>query len=419
MLYKRIKNCRACKDKNLKKVINLGSHSITGDFLLKIKKEYPKISLKLLFCEKCYLLQLENTTNPKILYKNYWYISGTNQTMRNHLKKLANEVKKKINLKTGDSILDIGCNDGTFLNNFISKNINLYGIDPAKNPTALIKNKKIKLINNFFNKKPLLKVGIKKNSIKLITSISMFYDVDDPIRFINDIHYFLASNGIWIVEMNYLGNMISNNNFDMIGHEHLTYYSLISFKNLLKKNKLFINSVSFNEINGGSLRLFISKKQYENTSVKNLEKYEIKSLKLDKIKTYFNFYKQIITYKKRLRRLIIGLNKKNKTIAILGASTRGNTILQFCNLNYKYFIGASDRNPMKKGLFMSGSHVQIFEESKIRTLNPDFMFILPYFYKDELIEREMSYLRKGGKFIIPLPLPKLIYYKRKVLEKSL
>ena len=419
MLSKIINECRSCHNKKLTTVIDLGPHSITGDFLSSIKKEYPKISLKLLFCEKCHLLQLANTTNPYVLYKNYWYVSGTNKTMRDHLKKMSNVIKKKINLKKKDSILDIGCNDGTFLKNFLSKNLNIYGVDPAKNPTNLIKNKKIKLIKNFFTKEVLNKFGIKKESIKVITSISMFYDVDDPTKFINDIDYFLDPSGIWIVEMNYLGNMISKYAFDMIGHEHLTYYSLISFKNLLKKSNLFINSITFNEINGGSIRIFISKKEHEDNSVKKLEKFEIKKLKLDKVQTYKNFYKNIVKYKYKLRKLVIKLHRDKKKIAILGASTRGNTILQFCNLNRKYFIGASDRNPMKDGLFMSGSHVQIFNEEYIRSLNPDIMFVLPYFYKDELIKREINYLRNGGKLIIPLPYPKLIFFSKKILETKL
>jgi len=419
MLYKKINACRVCYNKKLKSVIDLGAQSITGDFLSSLKKEYPKISLKLLFCDKCYLLQLANTTNPNILYKNYWYVSGTNRTMTDHLKNLSEVIKKNINLKARDSILDIGCNDGTFLNNFVSKNLNIYGVDPAKNPTNLIKNKKIKLIKNFFSKQALDKFGIKKGSLKVITSISMFYDVDNPNKFIKDIEYFLDTRGVWIVEMNYLGNMIDKYTFDMIGHEHLTYYSLISFKNLLMKSNLFINSVSFNDINGGSVRLFISKRKYEDNSVKKLEKYELKKLQLDKVETYKNFYKNIVKYKNKLRKLVVKLHNNKKKIAILGASTRGNTILQFCNLNNKYFIGASDRNPMKNGLFMSGSHIQIFNEDYIRSLNPDIMFVLPYFYKDELIEREIEYLKNGGKFIIPLPYPKLIYFSKGILEKKL
>ena len=418
-LYKKITNCRICQNYKLKKVVNLGSQSITGDFLSNLKEEYSKIPLELLFCSKCCLLQLAHTTNPNILYKNYWYVSGTNMTMRIHLKNLYDDINKKINLKSKDSILDIGCNDGTFIKNFIKKNVNIYGIDPAKNPIRLIKNKKINIINNFFNKKTLIKCGIKKNFFKLITSISMFYDVDDPVSFVNDIDYFLDNNGIWVVEMNYLGDMILKSTFDMIGHEHLTYYSLVSFKNLLKKSNLYINSLSFNNINGGSVRFFISKINYEDISVSSLERLEIQKLKLHDVKTYKYFNKKIIKNKNKLRSLILSYYKKKKKIAILGASTRGNTILQFCNLGNKYFIGASDRNPMKKNLFMSGSHIKIFDEKYIRSLNPEVMFVLPYFYKDELIKREIKYLKRGGKFIIPLPKPKIIYFKRKIIEKFL
>jgi 2-polyprenyl-3-methyl-5-hydroxy-6-metoxy-1,4-benzoquinol methylase len=417
LLYKKINHCRVCKNPNLIEVIDIGKQSITGDFLKSVKQELKKISLKILFCKKCYLLQLKNTTNPNILYKNYWYVSGTNKTMTNHLKQLSTILKKKIKFKKNESILDIGCNDGTFLKNFKS-DLNLYGVDPARNPTSLIKNKRIKLINNFFCKKNLEKCGVKRSTFKLITSISMFYDVDDPIKFIDDIKFFLKNDGIWVVEMNYLGKMLTNQTFDMIGHEHLTYFSLLAFKNLIKNSGLFINSVTKNEINGGSIRLFISRKNYSDKTVSNLESYENK-IRIKDALTYKKFNNKIKIYKKKLRSIVLKLYNKKKKIAILGASTRGNTILQFCNLNSRYFVGASDRNPMKNRLFMSGSHIQIFSENFIRKLKPDIMFVLPYFYKKELINRELLFLKQGGKFIIPLPKPSLVSYNKKIEEKLL
>jgi SAM-dependent methyltransferase len=417
LLYKKINHCRVCKNPNLIEVIDLGKQSITGNFLKSLKEELKKISLKIVFCKKCYLLQLKNTTNPKILYKNYWYVSGTNKTMTNHLKRLSIILKKKIKLKKKDSILDIGCNDGTFLKNFRT-DLNIYGVDPARNPTKLIKNKRIRLINNFFSRKNLEKHGVKKETFKLITSISMFYDVDDPVRFIDDIKFFLKDDGIWIVEMNYLGKMIVDQTFDMIGHEHLTYFSILSFKNLIKKRGLFINSVTKNEINGGSIRLFISKIKYSDKSVMNLERFENK-IKLKSFLTYRKFNNKIKIYKKKLRSIVLKLYRNKQKIAVLGASTRGNTILQFCNLNSRYFIGASDRNPMKNRLFMSGSHVQIFNEDFVRKLKPDIMFVLPYFYKNELIDRELLFLKQGGKFIIPLPKPSLVSYNKSVEEELL
>lgn len=412
----KVGKCRSCDYKLSDPIFSLKKMVPTGQFK-KTKINNPKIDLSLALCKKCKLLQLSRTTDPKILYSDYWYLSGTNKTMTDHLHNLAKSTSKKVKIKNDDYILDIGCNDGTLLNYFFKyKKINLVGIDPSKNPLTKVNKRKINLINNYFSKENLIN-KIPKHSCKIITSISMFYDIDNPKNFIDDVKYFLNENGIWVVEMNYLGDMIKNLKYDMIGHEHLTYYSIYSFNELIKKCGLYISDITYNEINGGSVRLFVSKKiKNENLLKKELKKES--KIRLNNTSTYKSFFNRILRSKKSLTNTLSTYKKNNKKIAIIGASTRGNTILQFCKFPQNTFIGASDRNPLKDGLYMAGSNIKIFNEQRIRDLKPDVMFVLPYFYEKELINRELDYLKQGGSFIVPLPKPFEVFYKKGKIQKK-
>ena len=417
-IYSKIKECRICKNKNLKVIIDLKSQYIQGSF---IKKNYPKpyskkIPLKLVFCKKCFLVQLLHTTNKEILYKNYWYSSGINQTMKTHLKKLVSllyaikcKETKKIN------ILDIGCNDGTLLNYF-PKTVNKYGIDPSQ-IIKKINKKKITIIKDFFPpKKENLKSLNKK--FDLITSIAMFYDINDPNLFVKNIKYYLKNKGIWVFELSYLVDMLKLNSFDTICHEHLEYYSLQTLNYLMKKNGLKIFNLSRNSINGGSIRCFVTHeknsiydKKQNIYKVKKLIQNE-KKLKINSLYPYKKFYKNILKIKFDLKQLILSIKKRGKSIFVLGASTKGNTILQFLNLNSKIIKYAVERNKQKIGAITIGSNIKIISEQMSKRLSPDYYLVLPWHFKNEIVEREKEFVRKGGNLIFPLPKIKIINNKK-------
>ena len=416
-IYSKIKECRICKSRNLKIIIDLKSQYIQGSF---IKKNYPKpyskkIPLKLVFCNKCFLVQLLHTTNKEILYKNYWYLSGINQTMKTHLKKLVNLIyaTKRKETKNID-VLDIGCNDGTLLNYF-PKSINKYGIDPSQIIKKIDK-KKITVIKDFF---PPKKENLESLKIKfdLITSVAMFYDVDDPNLFVKNIKYYLKNKGIWVFELSYLVDMLKLNSFDTICHEHLEYYSLQTLNYLMKKNGLKIFNLSRNSINGGSIRCFVTHeknsiydKKQNIYKVKKLIKNE-KKLKINSLYPYKKFYKNILKIKFDLKQLILSIKKQGKSIFILGASTKGNTILQFLNLNNKIINYAVERNKQKIGAITIGSNIKIISEQMSKRLNPDYYLVLPWHFKNEILNREKEFVRKGGNLIFPLPKIQIINNK--------
>lgn len=408
-VFKKINCCRICSSKKLIKVIDLDSQHIQGSF---IKSNLPtpylkKIPLTLVLCKKCSLVQLMHTTNKDILYKNYWYQSGVNKTMRDHLKFIVRDLLNINKRKDKEyNVLDIGCNDGTLLK-FYPKKIKKYGIDPSQIISKIDKNK----INTFKDFFPPKKNKFKKLKIKfdIITSIAMFYDLDDPNVFVKEIKNFLKDDGIWVFELSYLLDMLKLNSFDTICHEHLEYYSLTSLEYLMKKHELKIFKITKNNINGGSIRCYVTHvKNIKYNSIKNIKeiqnllKFE-KKIKISSQNIYKDFFKRIKKLKKKTNLLLNKINNENKIIHIYGASTKGNTILQWYGIDKKLIKYAADRNKDKWNAKTIASEIKIISEEKSRDLKPDYYFVLPWHFKKEFLDREKKFLYKGGKMIFPLP----------------
>ena len=405
--FYKINKCRICSNKNLINIIDLKKQYIQGSF---IKKNNPKpylkkIPLLLVLCENCSLVQLSHTVNKEILYKNYWYESGINITMRNHLEKLtkigSNLIKNNVNIK----VLDIGCNDGTLLN-FYPKKFKKYGIDPSQ-IVKKINKKRINVINDFFP--PKKKNIFSKLKFDLITSIAMFYDLQNPNIFVKKIKLHLDKNGIWIFELSYLVDMLKLKSFDTICHEHLEYYSIHSLNFLMKKHNLKIFDISRNTINGGSIRCFVTHinnnmydKDKNNKKLENLISEE-KKIKVKKIDIYQEFDRNINKIREKLNSKIDIILKQKKNIYVLGASTKGNTILQFLDIDNKKIPYAIERNKQKIGARTIGSNIKIIGEKFADNSQPDFKLVLPWHFKSEIINRELNYIKKGGKLIFPLP----------------
>ncbi len=411
--YKKIKCCRICKSKKIVKVIDLKSQYIQGSF---VKKGYPipylkKIPLQLVLCKNCFLIQTICTVNKKILYKNYWYSSGINNTMRSHLKKLVFEAKNFFKNSENINILDIGCNDGTLLN-FYPKNINCYGIDPSQ-IIDKIKNKNINKFNDYFPPKKKISKSFR-SKFSIITSIAMFYDIDDPNKFVKEIKLSLKKDGIWIFELSYLLDMLKLNSFDTICHEHLEYYSIQTLNYLMFLHNLKIFKISRNNINGGSIRCFVThrnnNKYNNNKDLINLKKLvtQEKKLKINNLKIYKRFYKNILLIKKQLRDLIFKIKENGQSIYILGASTKGNTILQFLELKNNEIKFAVERNRQKIGAKIIGSNIKIISEKQGMRQKPDYYLVLPWHFKSEIIRREKKYIKSGGKLLFPLPKVQII-----------
>ncbi len=405
----KIKNCRSCKSNKIKKLFSLGKLSFTGKFPKKEKENIPKAELGLVICKNCELVQLSRNFDLKYLYGlDYGYRTGINQTMTNHMRTIQKYTTKILKLNKKDAILDIASNDGTLLN-FYNKKIFKVGIDPTiKKFTKYYKNINIG-ISNFFTKKNITKKTKKK--FKLITALSVFYDIENPNIFLSDIKDLLEDEGILVLEHADLLSIIKNKMFDTICHEHLEYYSHKVIFNLLNYNGFRVFDIKFNDINGGSAQYYICKqkcKKYKtntnkiNKILKNEKKFE-----LGNEKTFNKFFKEIKKIKVELIQVLKKIKKKNQTIHGYGASTKGNVLLQYFGIDKKYVDLISDRNPRKNGNFTPSTKIKIVKEEISRKLNPDFYLVLPWHFRKEILRREKKQ-KKYSKFIFPLP--KLIVY---------
>lgn len=401
MKKKTIKRCRACLSKKLTSILYLGEQYLS-DFS-KDECKPVKSPLSLILCTKCNLVQLKDTVSPTLLYtERYGYKSGINDTMKEELREIVSKVQKKLNRDRKFSALDIGANDGTLLS-FYSRDVFKVAFEPIKKFAKECEKHADVVVNDFFNHKSYVS-KLMNRKMDIVTAISCFYDIDNPNQFLRDIKKILHKDGIFVIQQNYLVGMLMNNAFDNIVHEHLEYYSLLSLENLLSRHGLEVFHVEESIINGGSFRTFISHKNKKSIqeSFFRWREYE-KALKLDKIKIYKDFARRVSKNKKELFNLITKLTKKGKKIYIYGASTRGNTLLQFYQLDNKLIKAAIERNPEKWGKNISSLNIPIISEEQARREKPDYMLVLPWFFKDEFLEREKRYLMNGGHFILPLP----------------
>lgn len=406
------KTCRVCGSLALTKVIDLGEQYLQGSFV-KPSKELPpmrKIPTTLLRCDPtkdekaCGLLQMAHSVPPEILYAAYWYRSGTNETMRNHLKGIVSEAVETL-VKENARVLDIGCNDGTLLNYYPKKFVR-FGVDPSDVAQEIEGD--ITVIQDTFPSEEL-EAKVEGEQFDIITSIAVFYDLEDPVEFARGVKKCLSNEGLWIFEMSYMPSMLKLNSYDTICHEHLEYYSLAAVENVLKRADMKIIKVSLNDINGGSLRCYAThatnfrfKIDGFVRSIKTLRQEEF-DMQLDTDRPYKNFQERIDMHRSELVSLLQRLKKDGKKIHVYGASTKGNTILQWCGLNNDIIDCAADRNPDKDGARTLGTDIPIVSEAKSRAMKPDYYLVLPWHFKEEFLIREKKTLDSGVGMIFPLP----------------
>jgi len=406
----KIKKCRICDSKKFYNLFSLGNLSFTGKFTKSIKSNVPKDYLDLVMCKKCKLVQLDRSFSPNYLYSDdYGYRTGINKTMTKHVGAVVKEAIKLVKPLQYDFVLDIASNDATLLN-FYNKKLNTVGVDPLIEKHKKFYNKINYKLSNFFSYNLLKKNKLNKK-YKVITALSMFYDLKNPHSFVNDIVKILHKDGVFILEHADLLSIIKNCLFDTICHEHLEYYSSKIIINLMKKNKLRVFNIKPNKTNGGSMRYFIC---HDNSKFKNNQKNitsilnQEKKYKLNLVKTYYKFFKRINLMKKKLNTLLKTIRNKNLSIHGYGGSTKGNVLLQYFGLTNKLIHYIADRNPQKFNSYTPGTKIKIISENSSRKMKPNYYLVLPWHFKNEILKRENKIRKKGTKFIFPLPELKIL-----------
>jgi NDP-4-keto-2,6-dideoxyhexose 3-C-methyltransferase len=413
MTYTERKVCRAChRDLPKNNILDLGTQAIV-DFVANGQDSRGSAPLQLAQCdnEDCGLLQLRHTVDSDTLYRKFWYRSGINEQMKTALSDVVRDSKRYVSLRTNDIICDIGSNDGTMLG-FYPPEIRKVGFEPAEELAEESMRKKIRnlhMVDDYFTGAKALSVSQGKK-YKIVTAIAMFYDLDNPLQFLKDVASTLHDDGIFVVQMNYLGLMIRNLTFDNISHEHLCYYSLTSLAPLFTEAGLKIVDVELNDVNGGSFRVYARKNE------KTLVTEDVVSMMLNEEAETLSpraiaaFGERVSMIATQLREFIIRLHEAGKQVYAYGASTRGSTLLQTlfqpATDASKYIAGAAERDEHKIGKVTAGTELFIVSEETARIL-ADFFLVLPYHFLDSILQREKRWMLKGGKLIVPLPHPRV------------
>lgn len=397
-------NCRLCKSPRIEQVLELGTQSFTGIFPRIGDENTPVGQLALVRCDECSLVQLADSFDKELLYgENYGYKSSLNNSMKIHLEKISKFLQSEISLPRGTTIVDIGSNDGTFLS-FFPNELCRVGVDPTINKFSNLYDEGTIKIAEFFSKDVLENAGVKK--AKLITSISMMYDLEDPVEFARNINDQLEDDGYWFFEQSYLGLMLENLAYDTICHEHLEYYSAHTISMILERTGFVVVSYSLNSTNGGSIAILAAKKsknrrQNSEEFIRLLESES--SSGLNTRERIIDFGVKVLAHGKELRSTLQSFVSRKKRIFALGASTKGNVLLQYCDLDSKILSKIGEVNQDKLGCMTPGTNIPIVNEQEVFDSSPEVLLILPWHFRETFLEKTIHFRSKGGLVIFPLP----------------
>jgi len=407
MIKMKTSKCRICEKKLEKTFVNLGYAPLSNSYLkknmIKNERENP---LHVLICTKCLLVQLEEFESPKNIFSDYAYFSSYSKTWLNHAEKYAKKMKKRLNLDSNNLVMEIASNDGYLLQYFKKYKIPVLGIEPAKNIAKIAKKKEIPTITKFFSTKLAKELKKSEKQPDLLLGNNVLAHVPKLNDFVEGLKILLKPQGVITLEFPHILKLIEKNQFDTIYHEHFSYFSLITLKKLFSMHKLVIFDIEELKTHGGSLRIFVKHKEdishKEKRSVKKIIEKE-KKFGLTKISTYTNFYVNVNRSKEKLIQFLHKAKKDNKTVIGYGAPAKGNTLLNFCKINSELIKYTVDINPNKQGMFLPGSHILIKNPNEIFKTKPDYVLILPWNLKKEIITQMKDIRKWGGKFVIPIP----------------
>ena len=400
--------CRICENEHLVSLLDLGEQYLTGVFPKTHDEPLTKGPLELVKCvgeAACGLVQLRHSYDASEMYgANYGYRSGLNRSMVEHLRAKVAKLTALAPPQPGDLVLDIGSNDGTLLS-FHSPALTVVGMDPTAAKFRGHYPPHIEVIADFFSAASFrARFGGRK--AKIITSIAMFYDLDDPIGFVRQVAEILDHDGIWHFEQSYLPTMLAQNAYDTICHEHVEYYALRQIQWMTDRCGLKIIALEENDVNGGSFAVTVAKKTSPfpeaTAAISAMQKAE-QDLGLHTLAPYETFRTRVFAHREKLLATLAGLAARGAKVLGYGASTKGNVILQFCGLTPAHLPAIAEVNPDKFGSFTPGTRIPILSEAEAHALRPDYLLVLPWHFRKNLLQREAAYLQRGGRMIFPLP----------------
>ncbi len=406
--FHKIKTCRVCGSRSFTEILDLGSMPPANSF--RTKKDLatfePTFPLVLSFCNTCSLVQLSHIVDPKFLFQKYTYLTSASKPLIQHFESYAKEISKKYITRKDDLVVEIGSNDGVLLE-ALKKNCRVLGVDPAKNIQRISAKRKVETICDFFSSSLAEKIQKKYGHAKVVVANNVIAHIDNIKDIFKGVKTLLSSDGVFIFEVHWVGNLIGQGGFDQIYHEHLSYFSLRAIDRLSQKMGLTLTDVKLVPTHGQSLRCYIAKKGKAAATVRKFLHRE-KKMGLDTLITYNKFEQKVMTSKKQLTTILKTAKENNKKIIGYGAPAKGNTLLNYFEIGPASLDFITDTTHLKQGLFTPGTHIPIVSPEKISAHIPDYILLLSWNYATQILEKEKALRARGVKFIIPVPRVKIL-----------
>lgn len=407
------KVCRSCSSGNLSTVLSLGEVPLANSLLKpdQLTQPEPTYPLNLVYCKDCSLVQITETIPPEKLFRNYLYFSSFSDTMLNHAQELVNYTISERQLNANSLVIELASNDGYLLQFYQEANVPVLGIEPAQNIAKIAMEKKgIPTLSEFFScnlAQRLVEQGQRADVLHVHNVLAHVANLND---FVAGIRLLLKDDGIAIIEVSYIKDLIDNVEFDTIYHEHLCYFSMSALNQLFRRHGLLAVDVERIPIHGGSLHIVVRRENAEVNEQGNVDSLmnEEEAWGADRVSFYEDFGKKVERLSLDLKRMLGELKAQNKVIAAYGASAKGSTLLNYCKIGKETLNFVVDRSTVKQGLYTPGSHLPIFGPEYLTRQMPDILLLLTWNFADEILKQQAEYRQRGGQFLIPLPEPKLV-----------